>query len=49
MNKKVGIEKKKKKKKAGSAEIRTRILGFRVPGANRYTTEPPHHKLLLDW
>ena len=26
--------------KVGSTEIRTRILGFRVPGANRYTIEP---------
>ena len=27
-------------KKEGSTEIRTRILGFRVPGANHYTIEP---------
>lgn len=35
-------KKKKKKVLAGSTEIRTRILGFRVPGANRYTIEPVH-------
>ena len=28
------------KEKVGSTEIRTRILGFRVPGANHYTIEP---------
>ena len=30
----------KLKKIAGSTEIRTRIVGFRVPSANRYTMEP---------
>ena len=35
-------KKKRRNEKVGSAEIRTRILGFRVPGANRYTTEPAH-------
>lgn len=33
-------EKKKKEKKVGPAEIWTRILRFRVSGANRYTTGP---------
>ena len=32
--------KKKIRKKQGSTETRTRILGFRVPGANHYTIEP---------
>ena len=34
-------------KKEGPTEIRTRILGFRVPGANRYTIEPIA-KILLE-
>ena len=34
----MGLEGEKKKK--GPAEIWTRIVGFRVRSANRYTTEP---------
>ena len=36
------MKQEKEKEKEGSTEIRTRILGFRVPGANRYTIEPVH-------
>ena len=32
----------------GSAEIWTRIAGFRVLSANRYTTEPTFYKVLGD-
>ena len=32
-------------KKEGSTETRTRILGFRVPGANHYTIEPAREEL----
>ena len=34
-------------KKKGSAEIRTRIIGFKVQRDNRYTTEPK--KYLVCW
>ena len=39
----------KKKQKTGSTEIRTRILGFRVPGANHYTIEPRTALIPIFW
>ena len=35
---------KKKEKRRGPAETWTRIFGFKVQGANHYTTGPTHRR-----
>ena len=47
IKKKEKMKRRKKNEKVGSAEIWTRIAGFRVLSANHYTTEPPEFLIIL--